>query len=89
MSVRKYMGIDRDKIAWYPTIDEDICTGCGECAEFCPNSVFELRDGVMVVANPFNCVPGCDRCALVCPSSAITFPSKESLLQQIERLRRS
>ncbi|MGQ9455271.1 MAG: indolepyruvate ferredoxin oxidoreductase subunit alpha [Armatimonadota bacterium] len=89
MKVRKYMGIDRDKIAWYPTVDENVCTGCGRCAEFCPNEVFELRDNVVVVANPLNCVPGCDKCASECPVSAITFPPMENLLRQIENLRRS
>jgi len=89
MKTRKYMGIDREKIAWQPTIDPGICTGCGACAEFCPNDVFALVDGVMTVANPLNCVPGCDRCAGECPVSAITFPPKENLLSQIEQLRRS
>ncbi len=89
MKVRKYMGIDREKIAWYPTIDPEACTGCGACAEFCPNDVFELVDGVMTVANPLNCVPGCDKCAGECPASAIMFPSRENLLMQIEQLRQS
>ncbi|MDH7602930.1 MAG: ferredoxin family protein [Armatimonadota bacterium] len=85
--MKKYLGVDRDKISWFPTIDAEKCTGCGACAEFCPNNVFELVDGVMTVANPLNCVPGCDKCAAECPVSAIKFPTKEELLEEIERLR--
>jgi len=89
MNVRKYLGVDRDKIDWSPMINTDVCTGCGACAEFCPNGVFELVDGVMTVANPLNCVPACDKCASVCPVSAITFPPKEYLLRQVEEQRGS
>ena len=89
MKIRQYLGVDRDRIDWHPIIDAEQCTGCGACAEFCPNEVFEPVGDVMTVANPLNCVPACDKCAGECPVSAITFPSKESLLQQIEKLRRS
>lgn len=88
MKIRKYMGIDREKIAWQPTIDPGTCTGCGVCAEFCPNDVFEMNGDVMTVADPLNCVPACDKCASECPVSAIMFQPRENLLLQIEQLRR-
>ena len=89
MKTKRYMGMERDKIDWNPIIDIDKCTGCGACAEFCPNEVYDLVGESMTVAKPLNCVPACDKCEGECPVSAITFPSKESLLQQIENLRRS
>ncbi len=89
MKIRQYMGIDRDRISWQPYIDAEKCTGCGTCEDFCPNDVFGMAGDVMSVANPLNCVPACDRCAGECPVSAITFPSKEDLLKQIDALRRS
>jgi len=27
----KFHGIDREKIDWYPVIDESRCVGCGLC----------------------------------------------------------
>jgi len=89
MKLKRYLGVDRDRIDWHAIIDTEQCTGCGACAEFCQNKVYELVGAVMTVANPLNCVPACDKCAGECPVSAITFPSKESLLLQIEELRRS
>ena len=56
-------------------VDEDTCTGCGECAETCPE-VFELVDDVAeVIADP---VPGeaeeaCRQAADDCPVEAITI----------------
>lgn len=76
---KQYIGIPRELIKWFPTIDEEKCTGCGECFECCPNGVFELstNDGKMKVVNPYNCVVLCDKCAQFCVSEAISFPDKE------------
>lgn len=84
-----YMGIPREEIPWYPTIDEDLCTGCEECLDFCANDVFELNEDemVMTVKNPYNCVVGCNRCAEFCATDALTFPSKEELVATLRELR--
>lgn len=60
---------------WYPVIDYDRCTDCGQCLEFCLFGVYGRDDGGhVVVAAPDVCKPGCPACARVCPSQAIMFP---------------
>ena len=54
-----------------PVVDQELCIGCGNCAEICPQ-VFEMRDDKSVVIGPDNC----DTCDCVaaeasCPVSAI------------------
>lgn len=59
---------------WFPVIDYDRCTGCGQCLEFCLFDVY-ARDGQAVrVARPANCKTNCPACARVCPAGAIIFP---------------
>ena len=56
-------------------VDEDMCTGCGECADICPE-VFEVADDVAaVIAEP---VPeefeeACQEAAGDCPVEAISI----------------
>ena len=60
---------------WYPVIDEDRCTLCYECLNFCLFGVYDVReDGHVFTAQPDACRPGCPACARVCPSEAIIFP---------------
>lgn len=88
MAGRDYMGIPREKIPWAPQIDPNVCIGCGECLETCPNNVFVLNEdeNVVEVANPQNCVVLCDKCAGFCPQEAITFPDKEQMKQRLREL---
>lgn len=83
----EYMGIAREKIPWFPTIDEDLCTACGECVDFCDHDVFAFANGETVVANPYNCVVGCTACQKVCPVGAISFPSQKELVSTLRELR--
>lgn len=87
MAGREYMGIPREKITWFPTIDANACTRCGECVEFCHNDVLSLGEKATVVANPYNCVVGCSSCQKVCPVDAISFPSNAELVAQLRELR--
>jgi heterodisulfide reductase subunit A len=52
-------------------VDEELCAGCGQCAQVCAFSALELHPvrGVMT-ANPVLC-QGCGACATACPSGAI------------------
>ena len=54
-----------------PTIDLNLCTGCGTCVETCPAGVLELKDGKAHVVNPDDCL-GCRACESACPEGAIT-----------------
>jgi NAD-dependent dihydropyrimidine dehydrogenase PreA subunit len=84
------MGIPREKIPWAPSIEQDTCTGCGECKEVCPNGVFELdeAEGKMKVVHPDNCVVLCDKCAGFCPTESIHFPDKAETKKLIGQLLR-
>ena len=89
MSETTFMGVPRDKIPWFPTIDYDKCNFCMECDDFCPHRVFERRDGdrKLVVANPTNCVVFCRACAKTCGPEAITFPGKPETIARIKQIR--
>ncbi len=59
------------------TVNHNLCTGCGECVDTCPNGMFELQevDGKTVsvpVLDPDECI-GCESCVAVCPEGAISI----------------
>lgn len=82
----KWHGIDRTKIPWYPTIDENKCIGCKLCFVTCGREVFDfdMERNKAIVARKFQCMVGCSTCAAICPAGAITFPDKE-IVHKIER----
>lgn len=81
--------IPREKIPWFPTIDEEKCIGCRECFEFCKNGVFEWdeENNHPRVVKPFNCVIGCSACQNLCTQDAILFPSMREIHDIIKSLR--
>ena len=61
--------------AWFPVIDSDRCTHCGQCFEFCLFGVYEKdAEGRVTVVNPQSCKNNCPACARICPEAAIIFP---------------
>jgi len=61
--------------AWYPVLDYDRCTNCGQCFDFCLFGVYEKdRAGRVVVTHPESCKNNCPACARICPETAIIFP---------------
>lgn len=51
-------------------VDYEKCTGQGECADSCPSSVYEVKEGKAVVVNIDECIECCT-CVDVCPEDAI------------------
>jgi len=72
----KWKGFPREKIPWFPAVDDAKCKGCKKCFEFCKHEVYawdEVKKKTKV-ANPFGCVVGCSSCAGLCAEKAIIFP---------------
>lgn len=77
-------GYPREKVEWYPTIDEDLCVSCGMCMN-CGKGVFDWTSAGARVARPYSCVVGCTTCATLCQGGAITFPDPGPLLELYRR----
>jgi Fe-S-cluster-containing hydrogenase component 2 len=63
------------------TTDEDLCSGCGECADICPVQAVNMEEGLPVVDETW-CI-GCGVCATVCASGAVQIklrPDKSGAL---------
>lgn len=73
--MKTWLGIPREEIPWYPTIDAGKCTGCRACVDFCRNDVLEFDEDAekTTVTNPFHCVVECNACERLCPEGAISF----------------
>jgi heterodisulfide reductase subunit A len=69
-------------------IEEELCSGCGQCAQVCVFSALAMHPvrNVMTV-NPVLC-QGCGACAATCPSGAINVHhfTFEQFMAQIEAL---
>ena len=65
---------DGDWVPWFPVIDYDRCSNCGQCASFCVFGVYRVTpDERVEVLEPANCKNNCPACARMCPSKAIIF----------------
>jgi len=60
--------------AWYPVIDQSLCTNCGKCFKFCLFGVYSFKDKHLKVVNSLACKNNCPACGRNCPASAIIFP---------------
>lgn len=84
-----FMGVEREKIPWWPRIDLDKCDGCNgeyDCLKFCPHKVYKPVENSsrIYVENQYNCVVFCQACSKMCPKDAISFPSKSDILKLIK-----
>lgn len=68
MPVKKYEGVVTIEI------DEDKCTGAGECVQVCPTTVFEIIDEKSHATNVADCIECC-ACVDTCPTKAIKHSS--------------
>ena len=73
---QNWRGIPREEINWHPTVDPELCIGCGIGVLNCGRNVyqFDYEKNVAVVARPLNCLVGCTTCQNTCPQHAISFP---------------
>ena len=53
-------------------VDENKCSGCGVCMEYCAFDAIQLKNGIAVI-DETACVE-CGACAGQCPNKAISFP---------------
>lgn len=51
-------------------VDQEKCTGAGECVNVCPVEVFVIKDGKSVPVNADECI-ACMSCVDACPQGAI------------------
>ena len=59
---------------WTIEIDEDKCTGCGECVNICPSEVFEVVSDKSTCPKVDDCSE-CGVCVDTCPEKAIKHSS--------------
>ncbi len=72
--------------AWFPVVDESLCSLCGKCARFCLFGVYKYDKKSLKVVNPLACKNNCPACGRTCPGSAIMFPrlNEKSILAGAE-----
>ena len=58
-------------------IDEEKCTGCGQCADACHEGAIEMVDGKARLTREDYC-DGLGDCLPACPAGAITFEEREA-----------
>lgn len=59
------------------TIDEDLCTGCGECVTGCAEGALEVVDGKARLVKEQYC-DGFGDCIGTCPTGALTIEERDS-----------
>lgn len=64
---------------WYPVVDFIVCIECGDCANSCPESVYDIsKSHTPVVRNPINCIDHCHKCGDICPVAAIAYVGEDT-----------
>ncbi len=58
---------------WQPHIDQNRCTGCGDCITQCPTDALSWQDGSATLLRPHACLY-CATCEDICPTNAIELP---------------
>lgn len=59
------------------TIDEERCTGCGQCVPNCHEGALQIVDGKARLTSDFSC-DGLGACIGHCPEGAITIETREA-----------
>ena len=84
----EWHGIDRNKIDWFPVVDEEKCIGCGLCVTTCGREVYKFDYGnkKSKVVNPKNCVVACQTCSNLCPAKAISFVKEDKTREKAQEI---
>jgi len=52
-------------------IHQELCTGCGQCAESCPAQIISMADAkAQVTGDTAECL-GCESCVVICAAKGI------------------
>ena len=54
----------------YPLVDQDKCSGCGNCVEICPSEVYQMEEDKSNPIYPEECIE-CWACVNHCPAESI------------------
>ena len=60
-------------VDWMPRIDQEACTGCGDCIRQCPTGALGWQGDKATLVNPTACTY-CATCEELCPVGAIELP---------------
>ena len=67
------------------TVDEELCIGCGSCAEVCFVKAIDIVNEKSIIGERCR---GCGRCVITCPQNAIslTIDSKENVYDSVKKI---
>ncbi|MFA7077858.1 MAG: 4Fe-4S binding protein [Syntrophomonas sp.] len=61
---------NKSKSSSFPSVDTELCIGCGTCVSICPSGAIQMEDGKAKI-----CIENCKKCRACvnnCPVKAIT-----------------
>ncbi len=88
---KDYLGIPRQEIPWFPSVNPEECIGCRKCVEACKHGVyaFDEEKRIAYVADPYHCEVYCQSCRFQCEVGAIAFPDKAKIKEVMKVLRQT
>jgi ferredoxin len=55
-----------------PTVDKELCSGCGNCVEVCPSQAITLKNKKAYIEDDY--CEECGFCVAECPVDALRIP---------------